>query len=136
MSLITYFHKGNLMRVITGLFNDQISAENADKTLSESGYRSSEIDVIMSEEARQKYFGKATTLETEVGYKAAEGAAIGGVIAGIIGAFIGWGMPEDLLKEYEQRINNGGILIGVRSKSEADANRFEKDWKNMHRDPM
>lgn len=124
------------MRVITGLFNDQISAENAYKTLSESGYRSSEIDVIMSEEARQKYFGKATTLETEVGNKAAEGAAIGGVIAGIIGAFIGWGMPEDLLKEYEQRINNGGILIGVRSKSEADANRFEKDWKNMHRDPM
>jgi hypothetical protein len=162
------------MSFVTGLFKDQDSAENAYKSLAESGYKSSEIDVVMSEETRKKYYGKDATLETEVGNKAAEGAAIGGAVgstvgaiaaaiaavgtslvlpglglviagpiaaaiagagaggvtAGVVGALIGWGIPEDRLKEYEQGINDGGILIGVKSKSDDDTHRFENDWKN------
>lgn len=160
------------MNLVTGLFKDQSSAENAYRSLSESGYSANEIDVVMSEETRKKYYGKEATLETEVGNKAAEGAAIGGalgstvgaiaaaiaavgtslvlpglglviagpiaaaiagagaggVTAGIVGALIGWGIPEDRLKEYEQGIQEGGILIGVKSKSAEDQRRFESDW--------
>ncbi|MDP3776302.1 general stress protein [Methylotenera sp.] len=164
------------MSLVTGLFKDQNSAENAYKSLSASGYKTNEIDVVMSEETRKKYYGKDATLETEVGNKAAEGAAIGGVVgstagaiaaafaavgtslavpglglviagpiaaaiagagaggvtAGIVGALIGWGIPEDRLKEYEQGINDGGILIGVKAKSDEDSHRFENDWKNQN----
>jgi hypothetical protein len=164
------------MSLVTGLFKDQDSAENAYKSLADSGYSADEIDVVMSEETRRKYYGKDTTLETEVGNKTAEGAAIGGAVggtvgaiaaaiaavgttlvlpglglviagpiaaaiagagaggvtAGIVGALIGWGIPEDRLKEYEQGINDGGILIGVKSKSEDDQRRIENDWRVNH----
>jgi len=163
------------MSLVTGLFKDRNSAENAYKSLSASGYNANEIDVVMSDETREKYYGKYATLETEVGNKAAEGAAIGGAVgstagaiaaaiaavgtslvlpglglviagplaaavagagaggvtAGIVGALIGWGIPEDRLKEYEQGINQGGILIGVKSKSDEDTYRLENDWKNQ-----
>ena len=161
------------MSLITGLFKDQDSAENAYKSATSLGYSSDEINVIMSEDTRKKYYGKDATLETEVGNKAAEGAAIGGalggtigaiaaaiaavgtslvlpglglviagplaaaiagagaggVTAGLVGALIGWGIPEDRLKEYETGINDGGILIGVKARSDDDARRFENDWK-------
>ena len=61
------------------------------------------------------------------------GAGAGGVTAGLVGALIGWGIPEDRLKEYEQDISNGGILIGVNARSEEDARLFESDW-NQNRD--
>lgn len=33
---------------------------------------------------------------------------------------------------FEQAIKNGGILIGVRPRSEIDAQRFEHEWRMMH----
>ncbi len=161
------------MSLVTGLFNNQESAERAYKSLSESGYSHDDINVVMSEDTRKKYYGEDATLMTEVGNKAAEGAAIGGalggtvgaiaaaiaamgttlvfpglglviagplaaaiagagaggVTAGLAGALIGWGIPEDRLKEYEQGIQEGGILIGVESKSDDDTLRFEEEWK-------
>ena len=56
-------------------------------------------------------------------------AGAGGVTAGLVGALIGWGIPEDRLKDYEQGINDGGILIGVKARSDNDARQFENDWK-------
>lgn len=161
------------MSLTTGLFKDQNSAETAYKSAMDMGYSSDEINVVMSEDTRKRYYGKDATLETEVGNKAAEGAALGGalggtigaiaaaiaaigtsivvpglglviagpmaaaiagagaggVTAGIVGALIGWGIPEDRLKDYEQGINDGGILIGVKSRSDSDARQFENDWK-------
>lgn len=166
------------MNLITGLFKDQDSAENAYKSATNMGYTNDEINVVMSEETRARYYGKDATLETEVGNKAAQGAAIGGVVggtigaiaaavaavgtnlilpglglviagplaaavagagaggvsAGIVGALIGWGIPEDRLKEYEQGLNEGGILIGVKPRSDEDARRFEDDWKQNRAD--
>lgn len=165
------------MNLVTGLFKDQDSAENAYRKANEMGYANNEINVVMSEETRQKYYGKDATLESEVGNKAAEGAAIGGAVgsvvgatlaaiaavgttlllpglglviagplaagiagagaggvtAGLVGALIGWGIPEDRLKEYEQDITDGGILIGVKPRSDDDARIFESDW-NQNRD--
>ena len=74
------------MATVTGLFNDQHSAERAYRTALDSGYSHNDIDVIMSEETREKYYGKKATLETEVGNKSAEGAAIGGAVGATVGA--------------------------------------------------
>ena len=162
------------MATVTGLFHDQDSAERAYKLALDSGYSSNNIDVIMSEETREKYYGKNTTLETEVGNKAAEGAAIGGALgatvgaiaaaiaavgtvialpglglviagplaagiagagaggvsAGLIGALVGWSIPEDTLKEYESGLKQGGILVGINTKTDEDRDRFKNEWNN------
>ena len=52
------------MATVTGLFNDQESAERAYKSALDSGYSHNDIDVIMSQETREKYYGKHTTLQT------------------------------------------------------------------------
>ena len=46
------------MSIVTGLFNDQESAERAYRSASESGYGKDEINVVMSEETRNKYYVK------------------------------------------------------------------------------
>ena len=56
------------------------------------------------------------------------GAGTGGVGAGLIGALVGWAIPEDTLKEYESGLKNGGIVIGVNSKSDTDGDRFKNEW--------
>lgn len=73
--------------MLTGMFPDRESTENAYKMLNERGYTKDEIYVIMSDETRKKNFsGK---LETEIGTKAAEGAGKGSAIGGTIGAVAG-----------------------------------------------
>lgn len=42
----------------------------------------------------------------------------GGLIGGIIGALVGAGIPEDRAKDYEEGLNNGGMLIGVNARDE------------------
>ena len=74
------------MSLVTGLFKDKESAEQAYRSASQSGYTNNEINVVMSEETRERYYGKNATLETEVGNKAAEGAAIGGAVGSTVGA--------------------------------------------------
>ncbi|HEC58171.1 hypothetical protein LCGC14_0484170 [marine sediment metagenome] len=161
------------MSTVTGLFNDKESAERAYQYALDTGYSSTDIDVIMSKDTRERHYGEHTTLETEVGNKSAEGAAIGGAVgatvgaiaaavaaagtvlvlpglglvvagplaagiagagaggvgAGLVGALIGWAIPEDTLKEYESGLKNGGIVIGVNSKSDVERQRFAKDWE-------
>lgn len=58
------------------------------------------------------------------------GAGAGGLTGGVIGALIGSGIPEDRAKEYETGINEGGILMGVNSRTDEDAEYFENDWKS------
>jgi hypothetical protein len=58
------------------------------------------------------------------------GAGAGGVTGGLIGALVGWGIPEERVKHYEAGIKEGGILMGVKPKNEADAAYFEQEWKN------
>jgi hypothetical protein len=178
--LINLFHtkyfqyEENIMSIVTGLFKDKDSAERAYREASQSGYSAEEINVVMSEETRERYYGKHATLETEVGNKAAEGASIGGAVGGtlgaiaaavaavgttllipglgiwvagpvaaavagagaggvsggIVGALIGWAIPEDRLVAYEQGIKEGGILLGIKPRSEEDRARFEREWSN------
>jgi hypothetical protein len=58
------------------------------------------------------------------------GAGAGGVTGGLIGALVGWGIPEERVKHYETGIKQGGIVMGVTPRSEADAEYLEREWKN------
>lgn len=56
------------------------------------------------------------------------GAGVGSVSGGIIGALIGAGIPEARAKLYESGIENGQIVIGVKPRTEEDAEYFEENW--------
>jgi hypothetical protein len=60
---------------------------------------------------------------------AVAGAGAGAAGGGLIGALIGWGMPEERVKQYEQGVKNGGILMGVHAKNDEDAAHFENQWR-------
>jgi len=57
------------------------------------------------------------------------GAGAGAATGGIVGALIGWGIPEERVKHYEEGIKNGGILMGVTPRSDDDARYFESQWQ-------
>jgi len=58
------------------------------------------------------------------------GAGAGGATGGIIGALIGAGIPEERVKDYEAGLKEGGIVMGVNTRSDEDAEYLENDWKN------
>ena len=161
-------------RVMTGMFRDRESAEKAYGSLTSRGYTNDDIDVMMSDETRSKYFSDADANDSGLGSKALEGAGagsaiggtlgaiIGGIAAigtnvllpglglvvagplaaalagagaggltgGLVGALIGSGIPEDRAREYEEGVRNGGIVMGVRPRSDEDADYFENEWRN------
>lgn len=160
--------------LVTGLFPDRESAENAYRSATELGYDSDDINLVMSDETRDRHFSDKSGVETELGTKAAEGAGIGagiggtlgaiaagiaaigtslvlpglglvvagpiaaalagagagGAAGGLVGALVGWGIPEERVKQYEEGLKQGGILMGVKPRSDADADRFEEEWTN------
>src|SRR5687768_8645463 len=157
---------------VTGLFTDRERAEPGDEALRARGYDPKDINVVMSDDTRKKYFVSGE--QTELGTKAAKGAGVGGAIGGtvgaiaaaiaavgtslaipglglvvagplaaalagggagaaaggLIGALVGWGIPEERVKHYEQGIKEGGILMGVKPRSHDDAKYFAQDWRN------
>lgn len=74
--------------MLTGMFSDRESTESAYNTLQERGYSKDEINLIMSDETREKYFS-GDAEDTEIGTKAAEGAGKGSAIGGAVGAVVG-----------------------------------------------
>ena len=58
------------------------------------------------------------------------GAGTGGAIGAVTGALIGAGIPEERAKMYDRGITEGGIVLGVRPRSEADAEHLEREWHN------
>lgn len=66
------------------------------------------------------------------------GLGAGGAAGGLIGALVGAGIPEDRARLYESDVNSGGIVMGVRPRTEEDATHFEREWRsysgeNIHR---
>lgn len=77
-------------KYLSGSFRDRDSAERAYNRLRERGYTDEEINIIMSDETRNKYFNKETPeSETDFGNKALEGVGTGSAIGGAIGAAAG-----------------------------------------------
>ena len=58
---------------------------------------------------------------------AAAGAA--GLAVGLIGTLSDWGIPEERVQQYEAGIHDGGILMGVKPRSDQDARYIEQQWK-------
>ena len=160
---------------LTGLFPDRDSAERAYQGAVERGYKTDDINLVMSDETRKRHFGEDQRT-TELGSKAAEGAGIGagiggtlgafaaavaavgtsialpglglviagpiaaalagagagGAAGGLVGALIGWNIPEERVKQYESGIKEGGILMGVKPRNDADADHLEKHWRGAN----
>src|SRR5687767_84635 len=72
-------------RMVTGMFRDRASAENAYGSLTDRGYTKDDVNLLMSEDTRKKHFTDDGR-ETEIGNKALEGAGTGAAIGGAVGA--------------------------------------------------
>jgi hypothetical protein len=74
-------------RMLTGMFRDRESTEGAYRSLRDRGYSDDDINVMMSDETRDKYYSDGDSdLE---GNKALEGTGAGAAIGGTLGAIIG-----------------------------------------------
>lgn len=80
---------------LVGLFHNRDAAEQAFDDLRNAGYTREEINVVMSNETRDRYYANTGDTGSEVGNKAMEGlgtgATIGGIIGGIAGAIVAVG---------------------------------------------
>jgi hypothetical protein len=56
------------------------------------------------------------------------GAGAGGAAGGLVGALVGWNIPQERIKQYESGLKEGGILMGVRPRSDEDAAAIEQAW--------
>ena len=70
-------------RMMTGLFRDRESAEGAYRSLSSRGYGKDDVNLMMSDDTRKKYFADD---DSELGTKAWEDAGKGAAIGGGVGA--------------------------------------------------
>ena len=61
---------------------------------------------------------------------ALSGAAAGATVGGIAGGLIGLGIPEIEAKRYENRINEGNILISVHAATGEDVSRAKEILEN------
>ncbi|MBE0392428.1 hypothetical protein [Flavobacterium sp. PL002] len=74
--------------MLTGMFADRESTENAYNALHERGYSKDDINLVMSDETRKKHYSDENDT-SELGTKAAETAGTGSAIGGTIGAIVG-----------------------------------------------
>ena len=71
-------------RMVTGLFRDRDSAERAYRSMAERGYGKDDVNLMMSDDTRSKYFSKEA--DSDLDTKAWEGAGKGAAIGGAVGA--------------------------------------------------
>jgi len=171
--------------ILTALFKDARSTQSAYDATITHGYDPSDINLMMSEETRQRSFtagsvgdalakkaqqsterkadDDSVALEAEeaggpvggtMGTLAPAAAAVGtvmllpglllagpvavalaaagavGLAGGLIGALTHWGIPKSRVEEYEQHIRDGGVLMGVKPRSQDDAAWLQKTWTN------
>ena len=159
-------------KMVTGLFKDRASVERAYQSVARHGYDTGDINVLMSDTTRGRYFSGDRPSDAELGSRAAEGGELGGPIGGTIGTLIpvivaagvlalpglglvaigpvavalagagaagvalgliaalsDWGIPEERARQYEAGIREGGIVMGIRPRSDEDARYFEEQWK-------
>ncbi len=74
-------------RIVTGMFRDRDSAENAYRSINSRGYSKDDVNVLMSDETRKKHFSDGAP-GSELGDKALEGAGVGSAIGGTVGAVL------------------------------------------------
>jgi hypothetical protein len=80
--------------LVTALFKDRASADRAYQALVDLGYSKDDINLVMTDETRKRYYpvaapGTAEAEVKEVGHKTLQGAGVGGAIGTTIGAVLG-----------------------------------------------
>jgi hypothetical protein len=164
--------------LVTGVFKDRASVESAYKDAVARGYNPNDINVVMSDDTRKKYFTNADGVVAELGDKSMEGMALGGALGGtvvgiasaiaaigsaivlpgvglvlvgplaaglvgagagsiaggLIGALVGCGIPEAHVKEYENTVKSGGIVMTVHPRSEQDSRDLTGQWNKYRSD--
>ena len=75
-------------RLVTGTFRDRASAERAYESVTGRGYSHDDVNLLMSDQTRDKHFSADATNDTDLGSKAMEGAGAGGAIGGTVGAIL------------------------------------------------
>lgn len=73
-------------KLLTVLFKNSTSAEQAFNFLTSNGFNKNDISVIMSDETRDKNFKGMNMPKDSLGSKAVEGVGVGSAIGGTIGA--------------------------------------------------
>jgi hypothetical protein len=84
----SFTNTGTQRNWVTGTFNNRDSAERAYNSMVNRGYSRDDINLMMSDDTRRKYFSDAAR-GTELGSKAMEGAGVGGAIGGVAGGILG-----------------------------------------------
>ncbi len=75
---------------ITGVFPNRDAAEQVFDAIRDRGYDKGDIDILMSQETRDRDYGQTDASDrSELGDKAMEGAGVGSAIGGTIGAVVG-----------------------------------------------
>jgi hypothetical protein len=73
-------------KMVTALFPDRDSAERAYACLAPRGYTANDVNVMMSDDTRRKYYGTdKKVVTTELGSKALEGAGVGAGVGAVTG---------------------------------------------------
>ena len=75
-------------KLLTGMFTNRESTDQAYNSLQERGYTNEEINLVMSDDTRTKHFSIEAN-ENEVASKVIEGAEIGSAIGGTVGLIVG-----------------------------------------------
>jgi hypothetical protein len=52
-----------------------------------------------------------------------------GLAGALIGALTNWGIPQRRIEEYERGIRAGGILMGVKPRSDEEARQLVREWQ-------
>ena len=79
---------GGNSKMVTGLFKDSQTVERAYDVVSQRGYGTADINVLMSDETRRGYFSDDRQVRTELGRKVEEGGEMGGPMGGTLGTII------------------------------------------------
>ncbi len=168
------------MTMITGLFRSRHDAERAYQFAIERGYELADINLIMSDQTRDRWFPSDRQTNSDLAAKVAEradkavgGDALGGPVGGTVGtiapavaavgvvtllpglgiviagpvaasiaaagvvglaagllaALADWGIPDEVIKQYERALCDGGLLMGLKARSEKEAHHIERAWK-------
>ena len=56
-------------------------------------------------------------------------SAATGVAIGLMAILMNWGIPDSRIKQYEAGLHAGGILLGVKAHSDADALLIHQRWE-------
>ncbi len=76
-------------KMVTAMFRSHDAGQEAYQMLLDRGYASSEINVLMSDATRSRYYWTENKAPVHAGSEAAEGVGVGGAIGTAVGAAVG-----------------------------------------------